>query len=244
MWFANKTPDISSSQKPALVLNALTDELSPFPARIDSTIATQPSINLQPGDDPTPPNGVSQNNLNGITVVVAASAGFSTAPPMEDFHPSNIHYDVDVSLSSFTVSTVFEFENPYYATHADGKTESMVVKAKVAKFIAVPDSNKELQLISTKFQDWDEVKHQWVDITTSIAYAAQAKAVVDAVIQTQSDQTAGMATVQDESFDVTLGPVGMKGRILLTFSCGVPFVYDAMGLAVDGSDIGKGRLIP
>ncbi|KAJ3297677.1 hypothetical protein HDU79_002533 [Rhizoclosmatium sp. JEL0117] len=243
MWFANKTPDISSSQKPALVLNALTDELSPFPARIDST-ATQPSINLQPGDDPTPPNGVSQNNLNGITVVVAASAGFSTAPPMENFHPSNIHYDVDVSLSSFTMSTVFEFENPYYATHVDGKTESMVVKAKVAKFIAVPDSNKELQLISTKFQDWDEFKHQWVDITTSIAYAAQAKAVVDAVIQTQSDQTAGMATVQDESFDVTLGPVGMKGRILSTFSCGVPFVYDAMGLAVDGSDIGKGRLIP
>ncbi|ORY48044.1 hypothetical protein BCR33DRAFT_714494 [Rhizoclosmatium globosum] len=226
---------------PALVLNAITDELRPFPVHVASA-ATQPTVSIQPGDDPTPPNGVSQANLNGISVVLAASAGFSTAPSMQDFHPSKIHFDLDISISALTVSTIFEFENPYYATHSDGKTESMVVKAKVAKFIAVPDSNKDLQLVSTRFQDWDG--KEWVDITTSIAYTAQAKAVVDAVIQTQSNQTAGMATVQDESFDVTLGPVGMKGRILLTFTCGAPFVYDAMGLALDGSDIGKGRLIP
>ncbi|ORY51618.1 hypothetical protein BCR33DRAFT_846377 [Rhizoclosmatium globosum] len=203
-----------------------------------------PSVPLQPGDDATPPNGVSQDNLNGIALIIAASAGFSTAPPHAAFHPSAIHYDVNVSPAALILSTTIEFENPHFRVNPDGKTESMVVNAKVAKSIAVPESNQKLCLISTSFQDWNEITNEWTDISTAIAYTAQAKAVVDAVVATQSNQTAGMASSTVDSFDVTLGPVGKKGRILLTFSCGVPYLYDAMGLKDDGTDIGKGRLLP
>ncbi|KAI9341442.1 hypothetical protein BDR26DRAFT_1007146, partial [Obelidium mucronatum] len=182
--------------------------------------------------------------------MITASAGFSTAPPRGIFHPSAVHFDLNVTSSSLDVVVSIEFENPHYTsspsvTTPSSKFESMVVKAKVAKSIVIPASQKPLQLLSTSFQDWNEIRNEWIDISTKIAYAAQAEAVVAAVIATATDQTAGMASVKNESFDVTLGPVGLKGRMLLKFSCGgAPYSYDAMGLATDGSDIGKGKLIP
>ncbi|KAJ3143113.1 hypothetical protein HK100_010696 [Physocladia obscura] len=237
-WTQNKTTVAEFSKTPGFVLDAATRTLHPLPLPVDLPDSSH-NVPPQPGDDPTPPNGVSQDNLNGIALLVSASAGFSTAPPRPLFHPSGIHYSVDVSASFLSVLATLEFANPHY----DSTRESMIVKAKVAKSVAIPQST-ELKLVSTIFQDWDDGAQKWVDISTRVAYTAQAEAVVAAVVATASDQTAGMATVKNESYDVTLGPVGSKGRILLRFSCGAPLSYDKMGTALDGSDIGLAKLIP
>ncbi|KAJ3010244.1 UNVERIFIED_CONTAM: hypothetical protein HDU68_002250, partial [Siphonaria sp. JEL0065] len=118
---------------------------------------------------------VSQDNLNGIATMITASAGFSTAPPRAIFHPSAAHFELNVTASSLDVLVSIEFENPYFATNSSGKKESMVVKAKVAKSVTIPDSQKELQLLSTSFQDWDETRNEWTDISTKVAYTAQAE---------------------------------------------------------------------
>ncbi|KAJ3404514.1 hypothetical protein CcCBS67573_g04670 [Chytriomyces confervae] len=241
-WKSND-PAATPSTSPSFLLTE--GNLVPFPPAV-SQPTPQQLVPSQPGDDLTPPNGVDQSNVNGIALLSAASAGFSVSPPREDFHPSAIHYDVDVSAASLNVVLSLEFENPYFNNKsADSNLhESMMVKTKVAKLIAIPGSDQQLRLISTTFQDWDEVAGRWVDITADVAYTAQAEAVVQAVIETAPGQTAGLSTVKQESFDATLGPVGLKGRIVLKFSCGKPYSYDAMGMAQDGSDIGKAKIIP
>ncbi|KAJ3224172.1 hypothetical protein HDU81_008714 [Chytriomyces hyalinus] len=240
-WKSND-PAVTSTS-PSFLLTG--GNLVPFPPPV-SLPTQQQVVPIQPGDDLTPPNGVNQANVNGIALLSAASAGFSVSPPREDFHPSAIHYDVDVSAAALNVDLSLEFENPYFNNKSAEVNlhESMMVKTKVAKLIAIPGSDQQLRLISTTFQDWDEVAGRWVDITADVAYTAQAEAVVQAVIETAPGQTAGLSTVKQESFDATLGPVGLKGRIVLKFSCGKPYSYDAMGMAQDGSDIGKAKIIP
>ncbi|KAJ3338932.1 hypothetical protein HDU83_007854 [Entophlyctis luteolus] len=255
-WSANPPHAAADAcaKNPAFALDGATRTLSPLrpPPATDAATpahAPVPPVPRQPGDDPTPPNGAKQENVNAITVCATASAGFSTAPPRPIFHPSAVHYAVDVSLACITLTVALEFTNPYFTAppldQPSAKCESMLVKTKIAKFIAVPESPKTLQLINTTFQDWDEAGGLWRDIGTTVEYTAQANSVVSAVVATASDQIAGMATVKQDYFDATLGPVGLKGRIVMRFQCGTPLSYDAMGFALDGSDIGRvGKLVP
>ncbi|KAI9359252.1 hypothetical protein DFJ73DRAFT_119424 [Zopfochytrium polystomum] len=222
----------SASQSTVLVGSDAFAALRQFPV-------APPAYSLQapmPGDNTSPPNAVSRKDLNYIALQTASSVGWSTAPTRPTFNPSSIDYDVTLQEDgSLVVVLTEEFESPF-------PDESMMVSYKVAKSLVC--EGQDLVLVSTAFQSFSTERKMWVDITTDIAYTAKAEAVVSAVLESGSGQTAGLATARDETFDAKLGPVGPRGRVQMCFMSKSTYCYDAMGVNPDGSDIGVAKLRP
>lgn len=147
-------------------------------------------------------------------------------------------FDVTVSEDALRVTLTLDFTNPHPG-------ESMSVRLRLARTRISSHDKSLLNLISTALHEWDETTQSWIDIPTSIAYTAQAQAVVDAVRQSGTNQTAGIATAAvDDDITVEIGPVAHKGRVTLRLSALNPVLYDMMGSRPDGSDLGTGRLLP
>ena len=66
---------------------------------------------------------------------------------------------------------------------------------------------------------------RWVDITTDIRYSDEAEAVAQSVFESDSGQTAGRLRTVGSVEDAKLGPVGTRGRIVLTYSCKSLYTY-------------------
>ena len=84
-----------------------------------------------------------------------------------------------------------------------------------------------LQLIDTVFQDFVD-GNRWVDITTTTRYTAEADAIVTAVVTHDHGQTAGRVKSAGNDDDCKLGPVGSKGRVVMTFHCNSLYSYSQM----------------
>jgi hypothetical protein len=210
---------------------------------LDQSSATSPVPELlngvppTSGDDLSPPNACEAKRLNAIVLVSLASAGWSSSPERQDVHPSNVGIDIsiaDARAPILDMQVALEYTNPF-------PDQSMCVHAEIAKVLA--SSDNPLVLVKSSFQD--QVDGCWVDITASIAYTQTADAVVAAVmVDPTAGQTAGRVCASGETVDAKLGPIGTRGRILLTYRSGPMYEYGAMGVATDGSDLGTHRLVP
>eukprot|EP00455_Lapot_gusevi_P006133 TRINITY_DN1261_c0_g1_i2.p1 TRINITY_DN1261_c0_g1~~TRINITY_DN1261_c0_g1_i2.p1 ORF type:complete len:1126 (-),score=364.41 TRINITY_DN1261_c0_g1_i2:334-3711(-) len=186
-------------------------------------------IEVSPGDDTTPPNSLPEGGYNGIVSHVVTNVGFSSAAAKTSFQPSKIGYVIDVlkeGVKSFGlgVELTLEFENPY-------PEQSMVVWLKRVKQSLCDNASLEgtsLDLVETRFEDW--ANNRWVDISTDIRYAEQAEAIVKTVIESGSGQSAGRVKLSEESEDAKLGPVGARGRIILTYRARTLFSYAEMSM--------------
>ena len=122
------------------------------------------------GDDTSPPNAVDAKLVNGITIPISASAGWSHHAPQNKVYPSNMEYIIQIDDNdSLEMKVVLEYNNPYFTNTATIK-ESMMVNVAIAKTTVFGDlinnTNEEnhdgsvdeediakLQLVSTKFQE-------------------------------------------------------------------------------------------
>mmetsp|Transcript_4057 Transcript_4057/g.9617 ORF Transcript_4057/g.9617 Transcript_4057/m.9617 type:complete len:1190 (-) Transcript_4057:72-3641(-) len=229
-----EVPDIFlASKEPANTLQQLKG-----PAPI---IRTPQDDNIQPvqGDDTTAPNAVIPSRLNHIVCVSSANVGFSETAKDKNMPPSGLSYEavVEEVLGSgaygLTLKMTLEYENPF-------PKEGMVVWLKKHQQVICDDLKSELMLVETVFQDY--VRGQWETITTDIRYAEEAEAVVQAVITTDSSQTAGRVKQEGCVEDAKLGPVGEKGRIVLTYRCSQLYSYAEMKLGTNSS--GQRTLVP
>mmetsp|Transcript_40045 Transcript_40045/g.87446 ORF Transcript_40045/g.87446 Transcript_40045/m.87446 type:complete len:1126 (+) Transcript_40045:88-3465(+) len=201
------------------------------PSPLDSGI--QPS----PGDDVTAPNSVSASRLNRIVCVSAAKVGYSSAAK-DSILPSSLEYDATVGEGSgpgvFTLALriVLEYESSF-------PQEGMVVWVKKHQQVVSDESTSQLVLVETAFEDYADGR--WTPITTDIRYSEEAEAVVQAVITTDSGQTAGRVQTEGAVEDAKLGPVGERGRIVLHYFCEQLYSYAEMGL---GSSAASRSLVP
>ena len=189
------------------------------------------------GDDVSFPNTVKAGKLNAIACHVVANAGYSKSGEDLDVKPSLVDHKIGVVMgltgeASLTLTTTLEYVNARYINN-----ESMVVHAKMLKQFVSEEAlpSQELVLLDTRFQDWVEGDAispggKWIDINTDIRYTAQAEAVTQAVIQTDSGQTAGRVKTTGEVLDAKLGPIGQKGRIILTYQAQSLYSYSEMSL--------------
>jgi hypothetical protein len=215
--------------QPVVPLTYRKGQLPKIPTPADFSIAPTP------GDDTTPPNSLTSGKLNGIAANVVANVGYSASGQEENFQPSSIDHTFSVDGSdgkfSLKLSTTLEYEN---IKHEKG--ESMVVWTKVLKQFASEEGlpDQELVLLDTNFSDWVETNEggKWVDISTDIRYAEQAEAIATAVMSTpNSGQTAGTVKATGGVLEAKLGPIGAKGRIILTYKCRNLYSYQEMGMS-------------
>ena len=201
------------------------------PSPADSLI--QPSA----GDDLSPPNSLRAGKLNAICTHAIANVGFSTSDRQDGLAPSHVRYDIKVKHAgglnrvAMDLQLTLEYTNP-------NAGESMVVWMKKCKQFLCDEHepDQELVLVNTRFQDFVEDAPsgaEWLDITTDIRYSEEAEAVVQAVIQSNLGQTAGRLKTFGGVEDAKLGPVGPKGRILLTYSCKSMYTYAQMSMTDD-----------
>ncbi|CAK9002589.1 Uncharacterized protein SCF082_LOCUS7411 [Durusdinium trenchii] len=196
-----------------------------------------PQVKPGPGDNVSVPvNGCERDKVNGVAFASAANAGYSTAPKRDHVAPSETSMTLKVlgDRKGLECRLDLEYENE----HAG---ESMMVHAKVSKFLLCED--QEMALVRTTYQDW--VDGRWVDISSTVAYAETADAVVDAVLSDPNcGQTAGRSKTEGQNVDVKLGPFGSKGRICLTYFCPKMYTYGAMSRDADAGDMGAKLLAP
>mmetsp|Transcript_21175 Transcript_21175/g.29367 ORF Transcript_21175/g.29367 Transcript_21175/m.29367 type:complete len:1191 (-) Transcript_21175:109-3681(-) len=250
MWFPNSTKSFDSRARAVFLINGCnsTDNtltplpsispqniLPPFNVTIDLTEEGCDSTN---GDDDSPPNAVKVENMNCLALLSSSSAGWSDAAPRAHFDPTSLTYELTVNSDlSLNVLATFEYSNPF----ANDK-QSMVVRLSVLKQFM--SENRELQLVSTAFEDLME-KGEWKDISTDVTFTENAEEIVQAVMQNKTcGQTAGLASSKAESIDVKLGPVARRGRIKLSFTCREMYHYDAMSVSSDPTDVGQNQVVP
>eukprot|EP00746_Dinoflagellata_sp_MGD_P166036 gnl/MRDRNA2_/MRDRNA2_95672_c0_seq1.p1 gnl/MRDRNA2_/MRDRNA2_95672_c0~~gnl/MRDRNA2_/MRDRNA2_95672_c0_seq1.p1 ORF type:complete len:1132 (-),score=226.74 gnl/MRDRNA2_/MRDRNA2_95672_c0_seq1:199-3351(-) len=108
--------------------------------------------------------------------------------------------------------------------------EGMVVWLKKHQQLINDAGTAELVLVETAFEDW--VDGRWIPISADVRYAEEAEALVQAVITSDSGQTAGRVKSEGAVEDAKLGPVGEKGRIILSYYCSNAYSYAEMGFPV------------
>ena len=160
---------------------------------------------------------------------MVANVGFSSSKSQQHITPSNLDYNVQITPSEsgglqLLLRMSLEFTNPHPG-------EAMVIWIKKLKQFLCDQRavGQELVLVSTHFQDWTE-EGRWLDINTD--------AVVQAVIEDAScGQTAGRVKVAGQVEDAKLGPVGAKGRVVLTYQCSVDlYSYAEMSMGSHGEE--------
>eukprot|EP00927_Polykrikos_kofoidii_P068213 TRINITY_DN6357_c0_g1_i4.p1 TRINITY_DN6357_c0_g1~~TRINITY_DN6357_c0_g1_i4.p1 ORF type:complete len:1164 (-),score=189.03 TRINITY_DN6357_c0_g1_i4:98-3550(-) len=192
-----------------------------------------------PGDDLLAPNAVTASRLNRVVVDASANVGYSKSAQDTRLAPSAICYDAVLQDGpnggfAMTLKLTMEYASTFPA-------EGMVVwLKKKQQVLNDEDGAPELLLIETSFEDF--VDGKWVKINTNIRYAAEAEAVVQAVITSDSGQTAGRVKTEGAMEDAKLGPVGDKGRIVLTYYCNELYSYAEM--AMDSTTAGNSTLVP
>ena len=199
------------------------------------------------GDDLSPPNAVQAKQINGIALPISTSAGWSESPmQLTGVYPSEIEYNVRLVRGSgmaedaLQVSSIWEYTNPRFI---DG--ESMMVKVSIAKTKVQDEKGTTLDLVATRFAEYNTAKQTWINITANVDYTTTAEEVVKATLEdSRANQTAGVATVKPKTIELTLGPFSNKARIELTFQARNLYSYDAMSINPDASDIGTQRLLP
>jgi len=213
-------------------LKPLTAPMPVVPCPQDQGIAPQQ------GDDLTAPNAVTAARLNRVVCVASANVGYSQAAKDTQVLPSALEYEAVVSEGSkvgefaLTLKMIAEFQSAFPA-------EGMVVWIKKHQQVINDERLSELLLVETAFEDY--VAGRWVPITTDIRYTEEAEAVVQAVITSDSGQTAGRVTTEGAVEDAKLGPVGEYGRIVLTYRCENLYSYAEMGM---GAMEGARSLVP
>eukprot|EP00927_Polykrikos_kofoidii_P068214 TRINITY_DN6357_c0_g1_i5.p1 TRINITY_DN6357_c0_g1~~TRINITY_DN6357_c0_g1_i5.p1 ORF type:complete len:1159 (-),score=227.76 TRINITY_DN6357_c0_g1_i5:64-3501(-) len=192
-----------------------------------------------PGDDLLAPNAVTASRLNRVVVDASANVGYSKSAQDTQLAPSGMCYDAVLQNGpnggfAMTLKLTMEYASTFPA-------EGMVVwLKKKQQVLNDEDGAPELLLIETSFEDF--VDGKWVKINTNIRYAAEAEAVVQAVITSDSGQTAGRVKTEGAMEDAKLGPVGDKGRIVLTYYCNELYSYAEM--AMDSTTAGNSTLVP
>lgn len=192
------------------------------------------------GDDTSAPNATTAARLNRIVCVAAANVGYSHAARDASLPPCAVEYDAivdpDGSAGAFalTLRIMLEYESSF-------PKEGMVVWLKKYQQVICDERPAELMMIETSFQDL--VDGRWEDISTEVRYTEEAESVVQAVMTTSSGQTAGRVKAEGAVEDVKFGPVGERGRILLTYRCEQLYSYAEMAVtAADRS--GRRTLVP
>eukprot|EP00947_MAST-08B_sp_MAST-8B-sp1_P003015 g3015.t1 len=177
-----------------------------------------------PGDDTSPVNAT---KMNGVAAYALANVGFSSAVNRERVFPTSYDYELRVATESgagqygLEVKLTLEYRNPHPG-------EGMIVAMKkIKQLCAEPDgidamadaAASSLVLVDTSFMDWADDGSGWVNISTDIRYTATAEAVAEAVMTSGLDQTAGILKQNGAVETARLGPVGPKGRVVLTYRC-------------------------
>lgn len=214
----------------------LRDLRAPAPA-----VPTPQDDNIAPaeGDDTSAPNAVTASRLNRIVCVSSANVGYSEAAKDREMLPSALEYEAIVEEGNgtnefaLTLKITLEYESAF-------PKEGMVVWLKKHQQLICDETEAELMLVETVFQDY--VHGRWVTITTDVRYAEEAEAMVQAVITTDSGQTAGRVKTEGSMEDAKLGPVGERGRIVLTYRCSQLYSYAEMALG--GASAGSRSLVP
>lgn len=215
--------------------NSLTRIAAPTP-----TVPSPADDNIQPGpgDDLSAPNATTVARLNRVVCVSSANVGYSNAGKETHMLPSALEYEATIEetthLGEFAMILRMTLE--YESAFPD---EGMVVWLKKHQQFINDEKTSELLLIETAFEDF--VQGRWVPITTDIRYAEEAEAIVQAVITSDSGQTAGRVTTEGAVKDAKLGPVGERGRIVLTYRCERLYSYAEMGL---GGVASRQTLVP
>lgn len=195
-------------------------------------------IQVTSGDDTSAPNAVTASRLNRIVLVSSATVAYSSAANDKHIFPCAVLYEADIVSGtrpnefSMKLCMTLEYESSF-------PQEGMVVWVKKHQQFINDEGESELLLVETSFQDY--VAGQWVPITTDIRYVEEAEAVVQAVITSESGQTAGRITTSGAIEDAKLGPVGERGRIILTYLCSKLYSYSEMNI---GSGTDSRVLVP
>jgi len=182
-------------------------------------------IQASPGDDTSAPNATTAERLNWVVCVASASVGYSTAAREPNIPPAALDYDAEIIEGPNGYSMTLRVQLTYASSFPK---EGMVVWLKKRQQMINDEKLSELLLIETTFYDY--MDGRWVPITTDIRYAEEAEAVVQAVITTNSGQTAGRMQTSGAVEDAKLGPVGEQGRIVLTYFCQELYSYAQMAL--------------
>lgn len=203
------------------------DQLVPFqgqapmiPSPLDSNIQPDPT------DDVTAPNAMTAERCNRIVCAVSANVGYSEAAKDTNVRPSALEYDVEIvegqsGKFGMSVQITLQYSSSF-------PQEGMVVWLKKHQQLINDTGTAELTLVETAFEDW--VDGKWLPISADVRYAEEAEALVQAVITSDSGQTAGRVKSEGAVEDAKLGPVGEKGRIILTYYCNDAYCYAEMGL--------------
>lgn len=198
-------------------------------------------IPATPGDDLTAPNAVSAARLNRVVCVGAANVGYSDAAKDTNVLPSGLEYNATIcegtqaGKHALTLRVHLEYTSTF-------PSEGMVVWLKKHLQFINDEKLSQLVLIETSFEDW--IGSRWVSIATDIRYAEEAEAVVQAVITSDSGQTAGKVSTKEFTVDAKLGPVGEKGRMVLTYYCDNLYSYAEMHAGGSASQQRKAHLVP
>lgn len=184
-------------------------------------------IRATPGDDETAPNATTAARLNRVVCIATANVGYSKAAKDTEVRPVALSYDAEVTEGPKGYAMTLKMSLTYASAFPE---EGMVVWLKKKQQMINDDRTAELLLIETVFEDW--VNGRWVPINTDIRYAEEAEAVVQAVITSDSGQTAGRVKTEGTVEDAKLGPVGERGRIVLTYYCDELYSYAEMGAEV------------
>jgi len=188
------------------------------------------------GDDLTAPNATTAARLNRIVCAMSTSVGYSKAAKDRKVPPSGVAYDIDVAEGRLGYAMTLRITLEYSSAFPD---QGMVVWMKKQQQFINDDKLAEVLLIDTAFEDW--VDGHWVPISTDIRYADEAEALVQTVITSDAGQTAGRMKTEGAIEDAKLGPVGERGRIVLTYFCDQLYSYTEMCL---GNQVQPRTLVP
>jgi hypothetical protein len=191
-----------------------------IPSPLDSNIQPDPT------DDVTAPNATTAKQFNRVVCAVSANVGYSEAAKDTNIPPSALEYDVEIVEGNsgkfgMSVRIVLQYSSSF-------PQEGMVVWLKKHQQLINDAGTAELTLVETAFEDW--VDGRWVPISADVRYAEEAEALVQAVITSDSGQTAGRVKSEGAVEDAKLGPVGEKGRVILTYYCSDAYSYAEMSL--------------
>jgi hypothetical protein len=234
LWIAN--PAVCEGGAPVL-----------YPVKLsDPVVDTVNTVAPGQGDDLTPPNGTLLSRCNGLVFDYEATCGFSGDSPSIDsgFTCSYMIYDIHLVQDKSDVFNLeakvgLEFENPRWEVNR----ESMMVKVKLPKTYLA--EGIEFVLVQSELEDYEDGR--WSSIDSKIVYTEQAESEFQAVVQSDnSGQVATKTSVTKECIDVSVGPVGERGRIWLKFQAENVYQYGYMrafpGEAVEA--MGSRSLIP
>ena len=206
-------------------------ELIPVKGRVAPLVTPEScGINATAGDDTNPPNAVT-TLLNAITTWASGNVGFSVSPERKNIHPSGVEYNIKMKRSTtngkigLDLGITLIFSNPVHRV----REESMMIWAKMVKQYINDSMKSELELVSTNFQD--RVNGEWVNIDSKIEFAETAEAVLQSVVTSGVNQSAGTVTGKGLYNDAKLGPVGREGKIILRYQVQELYTYAYMNTA-------------